>query len=114
MTPRESAQSVRIRQTRRFDTTDRTLVLQSCLQVLQDLGYEIKESQATVGVVVALKQATPPIRVQIGVSDVKGGMVVRVTFQSYGNLSINLDDPVLYRGFFEKLSQSLFLTAHDI
>jgi len=50
-----------------------------------------------------------------------GATAVRVTFQrmvwnTHGQLSTieGLDDPELYRDFFEQLSQSVFLTAHEI
>lgn len=49
--------SLRLRQlqTRRFETSDETFLLQSSLGVLQDLGFEVDESEARLGVLVASK-----------------------------------------------------------
>jgi hypothetical protein len=49
--------SLRLRQlqTRRFDTSDEKFLLQSSLGVLQDLGFEVDESEARLGVLVASK-----------------------------------------------------------
>lgn len=55
------------------------------------------------------------------VDDGRGRTAVRVTFQrlvwnTHGQLSKieSLNEPELYQGFFEKLSQSVFLEAHQI
>ena len=55
------------------------------------------------------------------IDDGRGRTAVRVTFQrlvwnTRNQLSKieSLNEPELYRGFFEKLSQSVFLEAHDI
>jgi len=55
------------------------------------------------------------------IEDGRGRTAVRVTFQrlvwnTQGQLSRieSLNEPELYQGFFEKLSQSVFLEAHEI
>lgn len=42
-------------QTRRYDTSDETKILQSVIGLLQDLGFNIDETEAGLGVVVASK-----------------------------------------------------------
>ena len=42
-------------QTRRFDTSDETMVLQSVAGLLQDLGFNIDESETKLGIIVASK-----------------------------------------------------------
>ncbi|MDO9708520.1 hypothetical protein [Paracraurococcus lichenis] len=123
LTPSAAATAVRARESRRFDTGDRTLLLQSVIGVLQDLGYSIEESQAQQGVVVASRIAGGRVRAQVVLRPAadRGATIVRATFQrvvprpgamlAYGE---TLDDPAIYQGFFEKLAQSLFLTAHEI
>ena len=49
------ALSLRRLQTRRFETTDEPLLLESTLGVLQDLGFSIDESEGQLGVLVASK-----------------------------------------------------------
>jgi len=61
------------------------------------------------------------IRASVVTRPVGGGINVRVTFQravwnNYGKISRleRLDEPEMYEGFFEKLSKSIFLEAHEI
>ncbi len=52
-----SPDSYRLRQlqTRRFETKDEMFLLQASLGVLQDLGFEVDESESRLGVIVASK-----------------------------------------------------------
>lgn len=144
----------RQRQMRRYESRDEDKMLQACADVLQDLGFNIDESSANAGLVVASKdrdaieagQVTSQIvlfalitalggkydpvweknqKIRISVltrrSAEAEGIVVRVTFQRVIWNSKNqlarvetIDDPVIYQQFFDKLSQSIFLQAHNI
>ncbi|OXS29730.1 MAG: hypothetical protein BCS36_06280 [Desulfovibrio sp. MES5] len=62
-----------------------------------------------------LKEATPPKVEEVGRS------TVRVTFQrvifntaGHATLAEQINDPEVYRAFFDKLSQAVFLEAHQI
>lgn len=135
-------------QTRRFDTTDEAMLLQASAGVLQDLGFNLDESETRLGVVVGSKDrdATEAgqIVAAIAVAALFGtympvdekqriraslvtrpsgdaGTAVRVTFQRVvwntdGDVSKAefIDDPEIYRQFFDRLSQSVFLTANHI
>ena len=123
LAPSAATLAARSVESRRFDTHDTTMMLQSAVGALQDLDFTIEETQPQFGVVVASKQAGAEIRAQVVVRPVPGagGIIVRATFQrvlpSVGALPPHgelLTDPVLYRGFFEKLAQSAFLTAHSL
>jgi len=114
---------MRALQSRRFDTGDQTLMLQSALGTLQDLGFAIEESQAATGVVVGSKLSGARIRAQVTVRPIprQNATVMRVTFQrivprpgAMIALGDTLEDPEIYQGFFEKVAQSAFLTAHEI
>jgi hypothetical protein len=52
-------------QTRRFDTNNETELLRASVGVLQDLGFEIDESESRLGVLVASKDrdATDPMQI---------------------------------------------------
>lgn len=52
----ESALQVRQLQTRRFDDVDEGTLLAACAGVLQDLGFNLDESETELGVVVASKR----------------------------------------------------------
>jgi hypothetical protein len=122
-TPTSTTTSLRARQSRRFDTVDSMLLIRSAVGVLQDLGYSIEESQSQYGIVVGTKLAGGRIRAQIVVSASadRSATTVRATFQRAllrpgAMLAIGetIDDAEIYRGFFDKLAQSAFLTGHDI
>ncbi|WP_431302678.1 hypothetical protein [Sediminicoccus sp. BL-A-41-H5] len=113
----------RARETRRFETANSAQVLQAAVGALQDSGFTIEETQAEAGLVTALKLTGARIRVQISVRRLPGrdATVARATFQRVvprpgAMLAMGevLDDPQLYRDFFERMSQSLFLTANEI
>jgi hypothetical protein len=54
LTPEMFAQ--RQMQTRRFDTTDEQKILKTCAALLQDTGFTIDESEATLGILIASKE----------------------------------------------------------
>lgn len=123
LTPTSSAVAMRALQSRRFDTLDQGLMLQAALGALQDLGFTIEESQAATGVIVGSRLTDVRIRAQVTVRPIPGqtATVVRATFQRIIHrpgamiaLGDTLEDPTIYRGFFDKVAQSAFLTAHEI
>ena len=135
-------------QSRRFETGNETKLLQAGAQVLQDLGFNIDESETKLGVIVGSKQRdateagqiagavvmavlfgaavpvddTQTIRASLVTYPVdKSETSLRVTFQrvvvnTQGQVSKieGLTDPKMYQDFFDKLSQSVFLTANQI
>jgi hypothetical protein len=136
-------------ETRRFGTRDEEKLLRAGAQVLQDLGFQIDESETKLGLITASKSRDATevgqivgavvlalligahlptdklqkIRVSLVTIPVENGAdtAVRVTFQRIiwntdGRISKSepLKDPKLYQEFFDKLSQSVFLTAQEI
>jgi hypothetical protein len=98
-------------------------MMSSAIGALQDLGFTIEESQALNGIIVGSRVSGVLIRAQVTVQPVndRTGTIVRTTFQriiprSGATLTVGdtLDDPAIYREFFEKIAQSTFLTAHEI
>jgi hypothetical protein len=113
----------RARESRRFDTGDLPAVLRATLGALQDSGFTIAETQAQFGVVTATKIAGAFIRVQVVLRRLpdREATLVRATFQRViprpGAMLAGgevISDPLLYRDFFERLAQSLYLTANEI
>jgi len=141
-------------QTRRFDTDEKTL-LSASAAVLQDLGFNINESETNLGLIACSKQreavsagqvagaiflailtgAVTPIDkeqliraslitrpIHIDETDKsKCQTAVRVTFQrivsnTQGQITRRegINEAEIYQEFFDKLSQSLFLEAHEI
>lgn len=123
LTPSSGAVESRARESRRFDTSDRNLMMQSALGALQDLGFTIDESDLQTGIVVGSKLADAEIRAQVTVRPLadQEQTIMRATFQRIVNrpgamlaIGETLDDPLLYQKFFERVAQSAFLTAHEI
>ena len=141
-------------QTRRFDTDEKTL-LSASAAVLQDLGFNINESETDLGLIACSKQreaisagqvagavlvalltgAVMPIDkeqliraslitrpINIDETDKsKCQTAVRITFQrivsnTQGQITRRegINEAEIYQEFFDKLSQSLFLDAHEI
>lgn len=135
-------------QIRRFDTNNEKTILSAGAAVLQDLGFNIDESETDLGVIVCSKQRDATSAGQVAgaiVMALLSGVVmpvdknqliraslitcpindksvaVRITFQriifnTYNQITKAepLKDPELYQKFFEKLSQSVFLEAHQL
>lgn len=135
-------------QTRRFETKDEKKLLTAGAQVLQDLGFNLEESETDLGVVCGSKERDAVeagqvagavfMAVMFGVNmpidqnqKIRVSLITRstgnketaarVTFQrvvwnNRGQVSTTepLDEPKLYQEFFDKLSQSVFLTAQEI
>ena len=128
--------SSRQHQSRRFDTGDEAKILTACAGVLQDLGFIITESSSSAGLLVASKdrsRAEPGqkfwaamggqrIRISVVTTPLKTKTVlVRVTFQriiwhaqSQFSRVESINDPLIYQEFFNRLSQSIFLEAHQL
>jgi hypothetical protein len=145
-----SSESLKERQmqTRRFETEDEAKILSASASVLQDLGFNIDESETDLGVIVCSKKrdATSGGQVAgaVALAILFGAVVhvdktqiiraslvtrpigrkttaVRVTFQ---RVIINTANQVtraepiieekIYQEFFDKLSQSIFLEAHQL
>jgi len=141
-------------QTRYFDTDEKTLLAASAA-VLQDIGFNIDESETPLGVIVGSKKRsavnvgqiigaifvaaltgvpTPTDKDQLiraslvtypthidDVDKTKCRSAARITFQrivtnTQGMISRQecIIDQKIYQEFFYKLSQSLFLEAHQI
>jgi len=139
-------------ETRMFETQDESALLTACAQVLQDLGYSIKESDIKLGMLTADKnrdvnsktgkaaltalsvvsimangkdtvyEDTQKFYVNIVTTPTKEKTIkVRVLFtrrswDNHGNVfSVEkITDNNVYQQFFDKLSQSIFLTANGI
>lgn len=153
-TPAAAASSLRSMQSRRFETRDERMLLQAVAGVLQDLGFQIEESQSQVGLVSGSKDRSAVEAGQVAVqvllvilaaaarsqhrvvmdenqririavvvrpapnepSLVARATMQRVVLNSDRQMSRieTLDEPLLYQEFFNMLSQSAFLTAHEI
>jgi hypothetical protein len=144
---RPQALEHRQRSTRLFETMDETQILAAVAGLLQDLGFNIDESETKLGLIVASKErsaveagqvaakiayavvfrgnlpidAEQKMRASVVTRPEGHRLAVRVTFQrivwndrgQVSKLEL-LDDVPMYQEFFEKLSKSVFLEAHEL
>jgi hypothetical protein len=136
-------------QTRVYQTDDEAELLAASAALLQDLGFNLDESDVELGVIVASKERDAEeagqiagaivLAVLLGVNmpwddnqkirasvvtrklDERDGYAVRLTMQrivwnTRGLVSKTepLDEPEMYREFFDKLSKSVFLEAQEL
>ncbi len=138
-------------QTRVFETSDEKMVLSACAELLQDMGFNIDESETKLGLVVGSKERSAVNAVQVVGAIILGALSgtyvptdkkqkmrccivtvpfsdgketevrVHVTFQrivwnDQGRISKRegITDPQIYKEFFAKLSEAIFLEAHQI
>ena len=99
-------------QTKSFDTPDKNTVVRNVIATLQDLNFVIDTADADLGTVSATKLSGYQIRMTVTVRPKNAEqMIVRASAQY--NLNA-IEDPLVYQGFFDALSKSLFLTANSI
>jgi hypothetical protein len=113
-------------ETRRFETTDELTVLQSCLTVLQDKGFQMDEADAGLGVVTGSRSGAPSgmgggFRVYYAslvtrpVGDGSAGVAVRVTLYGAGQTGLaRVADPRVYQHFFDWIAKTVHLEAQSL
>jgi hypothetical protein len=109
---KESQVKLRAIQTRAFDTTDKQMMLRTVIATLQDLGFIIGKADHVLGTVSGTKLDSYDLRMTVAIRP-RGEtqLLVRANaqYQIYA-----VEDPEPYQQFFEALSKSLFLTAHQV
>ena len=108
----ESQVKLRSIQTRAFDTTDKSKMLRTVIATLQDLGFIIDKADASLGTVSATKLDRYNLRMTVTVSE-RSDMQLLVRANAQYNIQ-PVEDPEPYQQFFNSLSKSIFLTAHQV
>lgn len=131
-------------QTRKYQTPDEAKILAACAGLLQDMGFNINESETELGLISSSKMRSANsvgqiiVAILIGVpaerqQQIRACVVtrpvgengeyvtVRVTFQRivwdiewHVTTSESLTDPKIYQEFFDKLSKAVFLEAQEL
>lgn len=108
----ESQVKLRVMQSRAFDSTDENRMIRSVIAALQDLGFVIDKVEVGLGTVSATKLDRYDLKVTVTVKP-RGQrqLVVRANAQFNEK---PVEDPVPYQRFFEALSATIFLDAHEV
>ncbi len=97
-------------QARAFDTTDKAMVLRSVIATMQDLGFIVSQADESLGMVSGMSYIS---RSKLTVTTrIKGKQVIVRANAQIGLEAV--ENPLPYQNFFEALSKSLFLTAHEV
>lgn len=106
----QSQVALRNFQARAFDTTNKEQVLRSVVATMQDLGFIVGQANYDLGLVSGTS-FTSKSRLTVTVRTKGKQIIVRANAQ----MGVNpIESPIPYQNFFESLSKSLFLTAHEI
>lgn len=103
---------LRSMQTRAFDTTDKEKMLRTVISTIQDLGFIVDKADDDLGTVTGTKLSGYQVRMTVTVRP-RGEKQLLVRANAMYNLSA-IEDPQPYQDFFNSLSKSLFLTAHNV
>lgn len=106
----QSQVALRNFQARAFDTTNKEQVLRSVVATMQDLGFIVGQANYDLGLVSGTS-FTSKSRLTVTVRTKGKQIIVRANAQ----MGLNpIESPIPYQNFFESLSKSLFLTAHEV
>lgn len=108
----ESQLKLRSIQSRSFDTTDKLAVLRAVIATLQDLRFVIDKADDDLGTVSATKFVGRRLRITVTVKP-RGETQMLVRANAQYHMS-PVEEPEPYQEFFEALSKSLFLQAHEV
>ena len=112
MATSESQVKLRAIQSRAFDTTDKGKMLRTVIATLQDLGFVVDKADETLGTVSGTKLDRYALRMTVSVRS-RGETQLLVRANAQYNIHA-VDDPEPYQQFFDALSKSIFLTAHQV
>lgn len=108
----QSQVKLRSMQTRAFDTTNKKALLRAVMATLQDLGFVIDNADDVLGSVSATKLKGYALRMTVSVRP-RGNTQLMVRANAQYNLRA-VEDPEPYQQFFDALSKSVFLAAHQV
>lgn len=107
----KSAVQLRSIQSCEFDTTDRSKMMRSVIDTLQDLGFVIDKADDELGSVSGTKLDGYALRMTVTVRPRSERLIVRASAQ-YNVTPV--EDPKPYQQFFAALEKSVFLTAQQV
>jgi hypothetical protein len=109
---KESEVRLRSIQSRFFETTDTNKTMRAVIAALQDLGFVVDKANESLGVVSATKLSGYVLRMTVSVRP-RGESQVLVRANAQYNIQA-VEEPEPYQRFFDALSQSMFLAAHQM
>jgi hypothetical protein len=109
---KESEVKLRSIQTRVFDTPDQNKTMRAVIATLQDLGFVVDKANESLGLVSATKLSGYVLKMTVSIRS-RGESQVLVRANAQYNIQA-VEEPEPYQRFFDALSQSMFLAAHQM
>ena len=109
----ESQVQLRSMQTRAYDTTDKSMMMQTVISTMQDLDFVLDKADYDIGSVTGTQFISNRLVKMTVIIRSRGEtqLLVRANAQAGTH---TIEDPVEYQNFFTLLSKSLFLTAQAV
>jgi hypothetical protein len=109
---KESEVKLRSIQSRVFDTPDQNKTMRAVIATLQDLGFVVDKANESLGLVSATKLSGYVLKMTVSIRS-RGESQVLVRANAQYNIQA-VEEPEPYQRFFDALSQSMFLAAHQM
>ncbi len=107
----KSQVEIRNYQARMYETNSKEKIMNAVISTMLDLGFIIEKADDELGVITGLSSLNnSKVTISIRKSS-SNNIIVRLNAQ-HNNKPI--EDPMAYNNFFNSLSQSLFLQAHEV
>ncbi len=99
-------------QSRVYDTSDKIFLLHAIMATMQDLGFVIDDANDVIGTVSGTKMDRYAVEMTVSVRMRGESQYVVRANAEYNRAAVTDAQP--YQDFFNALSKSLFLTAHEL
>jgi len=109
--PSKSQVATRNYQSRMFETGDKAAVMRSVIATMQDLNFIIERADEKLGTISGTS-FTNDSKMTVSVRTTADKQTI-VRANAQANLH-EITNPMAYQNFFDALSQSLFLDAHEV
>ena len=110
---KSGAIQLRSMQTRKFDTTDKNLMMRNVIATLQDLDFVVTDADELLGSITARKYMKNISFDAMVLVRPSGNKQLSVRLNAQHGLE-TIEDPEPYQDFFASLEKSIFLTAHQV
>ncbi len=111
MDTNQSQAATRNYQARKYESSDKKKIMQAIINTMMDLEIIIHEADDELGIISGSSSkyhSSMTVTIRLSKDE---NIIVRANAQQYNR---PIESPIAYQNFFNSLSQSLFLEAHEV